>query len=63
MSRMHENIKHVVVLMMENRSFDNLGGWLYDNCDKPRHVLPPPSDGSPIFMGLTGTGYSQEGAT
>lgn len=26
-----KNIEHIVVLMMENRSFDNLLGWLYDN--------------------------------
>jgi phospholipase C len=32
-----ENIEHVVVIMMENRSFDNLLGWLYDN-----QTAPPP---------------------
>ncbi len=29
-------IKHVVVLMLENRSFDNLLGWLYDAEAPPR---------------------------
>lgn len=29
-------IKHIVVLMMENRSFDNLLGWLYDGETPPR---------------------------
>jgi len=29
-----KKIKHIVVLMMENRSFDNLLGWLYDG-EKP----------------------------
>lgn len=31
-----ENIKHIVVLMLENRSFDNLLGWLYDGETPPR---------------------------
>lgn len=29
-------IKHVVVVMLENRSFDNLLGWLYDGETPPR---------------------------
>ncbi|MEN2282094.1 alkaline phosphatase family protein [Algoriphagus sp. SE2] len=28
-ARLQKNIKHIVVLMLENRSFDNLLGWLY----------------------------------
>lgn len=28
-------IEHVVVLMLENRSFDNLFGWLYDPANQP----------------------------
>jgi phospholipase C len=39
-----QHIKHVVVLMLENRSFDNLLGWLY-------HETPPPRGQS--FAGLT----------
>lgn len=31
-----KKIKHIVVLMMENRSFDNLLGWLYDEEKPPR---------------------------
>lgn len=31
-----KKIKHVVVLMMENRSFDNMLGWLYDGQQPPR---------------------------
>jgi phospholipase C len=31
-----KKIKHVVVLMMENRSFDNLLGWLYADESPPR---------------------------
>lgn len=30
-----KKIKHIVVLMMENRSFDNMLGWLYDD-EKPQ---------------------------
>lgn len=30
-----KKIKHIVVLMLENRSFDNLLGWLYDEQDPP----------------------------
>ena len=28
-TKLRNTIKHVVVLMLENRSFDNLLGWLY----------------------------------
>ncbi len=35
-------IKHVVVLMLENRSFDNLLGWLYDGQNKPPYNQVPP---------------------
>ena len=34
-----KNIEHVVHLMLENRSLDNVLGWLYD-ADKPAHFLP-----------------------
>ena len=43
-------IKHVVVLMLENRSFDNLLGWLYDpDNPEPFKGAPPPN-----FDGLYG---------
>jgi phospholipase C len=41
-----QQIKHIVVVMMENRSFDNLLGWLYgevNNC--PPHNIPKPKPG------------------
>lgn len=46
-------IDHVVVLMLENRSFDNVLGWLYDpeNAD-PRFREPPRGQ---AFEGLSGT--------
>lgn len=31
-----QKVKHIVVLMLENRSFDNLLGWLYDGETPPR---------------------------
>jgi phospholipase C len=48
-------IKHIVVLMLENRSFDNMLGWLY--C--PQNTPPfnsSPSSGS--FEGVCGKNYS-----
>jgi phospholipase C len=39
------DIDHVVVLMMENRSFDNVVGWLYDSGSVP---------GGQSFDGLSG---------
>ena len=41
---------HLVVLMLENRSFDNLFGYLYES-DAPRHFLP---EGDPVFRGVAG---------
>lgn len=32
---LQKRIKHIVVLMLENRSFDNLLGWLYENQEIP----------------------------
>jgi len=43
------NIEHIVVLMLENRSFDSMLGWLYQN-DKPEAFIPPTS--GPPFRGL-----------
>lgn len=42
-------ISHIVVVMLENRSFDNLCGWLYDG--RAPKVLLPASNDSP-FNGL-----------
>jgi len=38
----HAKIRHIVYLMLENRSLDNVLGWLYEN-DSPAHVHPPGS--------------------
>lgn len=56
-SNIKKKIKYVVVLMLENRSTDNLIGWLYDNdTTKPKHFLPEHSPDA--YKGLAGTNYS-----
>lgn len=39
--RILPQIKHVVVLMFENRSFDNIFGYLYQDGEVPKHYVPP----------------------
>lgn len=43
-------IQHLVVLMLENRSFDHLCGFLYSGEHQPRHFLPSAS--APKFDGM-----------
>ena len=46
-----DRIRHVVVLMMENRSIDNLLGYLYaDDGNRAPHVIPAGSP--PLYDGL-----------
>jgi phospholipase C len=49
---MRQNIKHVVHLMLENRGFDTLLGWLYDDDNPPRSHVPPLQPGQPAFDGV-----------
>jgi phospholipase C len=51
------NIEHVVVLMLENRSFDGLLGWLYEK-DAPALNIPPAAPGD-AFRGLAGLDLSK----
>jgi phospholipase C len=52
-----ENIEHVVVVAFENRSFDNLLGWLYDNvANPPKFNIPAQTP--PVFEGLTESTWS-----
>ncbi len=55
-------IEHIVVVMMENRSFDNLLGWLYDDkTNPPAFNIPAPAPGqSPSFEGLLPYVYFNE---
>jgi phospholipase C len=43
-------IEHIVVLMLENRSFDNLLGWMYDPGNQPPFKGIPPAN----FEGVSG---------
>jgi|SRR5215213_512488 len=56
MSNMQANIKHVVHLMLENRSFDSLLGWLRWNGNaRPKNHVPPLRPNEKEFYGLEGT--------
>ncbi len=48
---MQEEIKHVVVIILENRSFDNVLAWLYSDTDAPSYFIPPSTD--PHYLGLS----------
>lgn len=50
-----DGIDHVVVLMLENRSFDNLLGWLYDPANEAPYDKVP--DGQ-TFDGVSGKGLT-----
>jgi phospholipase C len=50
------NIAHVVVVMLENRSFDNLLGWLYGPGKSPSQVIGGKA-GDPRYFGLTPGSY------
>jgi phospholipase C len=43
-------VEHIIVVMLENRSFDNMLGWLYATGPGPAVFLP--QDSSPRFDGL-----------
>ncbi len=55
MSILRDRIEHIVVLMLENRGFDSVMGWLYtDEVDAPVHHVPPLKTGEPRFHGIIG---------
>lgn len=51
------NIEHVVFLMLENRSFDNVLGWLYEDT-APVHIIDGPSTQGRPFIGLQGGSHT-----
>lgn len=51
------SIEHVVVLMLENRSFDNILGYLYDPNNPPPFNKSPPAN----FEGVYGKSLSNPG--
>ncbi|MEQ1677168.1 MAG: alkaline phosphatase family protein [Chitinophagaceae bacterium] len=53
---MTQNIKHIVYLMLENRSLDNVLGWLYaDTGNKPTYNYP--AQKNPTYNGLLQNTY------
>jgi phospholipase C len=50
-----DRIKHLVVVMMENRSFDNLAGFLYakEKNVPPANIPAPPPGRQPGYDGLS----------
>ena len=46
-----DKIQHIVVLMLENRSFDSMAGWLYDPANQPPFDKVPAGQS---FNGLSG---------
>jgi phospholipase C len=48
-----DKIEHVVLLMMENRSFDSLLGWLYDDKRPPAKHIPALKTGQRAYEGLS----------
>lgn len=51
MPKILPQIEHIVVVMLENRSFDNMCGWLYRDGPKPTQYLPP-TNSTKTFDGL-----------
>lgn len=52
-------IKHIVHVMLENRSLDNVLGWLYADGSSPAVWVPPPPPGTtPVFNGLATGSYT-----
>ncbi len=47
---MQDEIEHVVLILLENRSFDNVLAWLYKN-DAPNFFIP--QNTNPQFLGLS----------
>ncbi|MGH2687376.1 MAG: alkaline phosphatase family protein [Actinomycetota bacterium] len=54
---MQDKIDHIVVLMLENRSLDNVLGWLYAD-EQPQRFVG--GDTTPIYQGLQTGSYSNE---
>lgn len=60
MNNSMDKIEHIVYLMLENRSLDNVLGWLYEH-DNPNIIFPPNS--SATYNGLqTGKYFNKDNA-
>ena len=49
--------KHIVYLMLENRSLDHVLGWLYADGTQPAHIIAPQGYDDPQYQGLQGESY------
>src|SRR5678815_3977828 len=64
MSNMQTNIKHVVHLMLENRGFDSLLGWLrWNGQARPQNHVPALRQNEKEFYGLAGDEWLPSNAT
>jgi phospholipase C len=65
MDFMRDKIKHVVYLMLENRSFDHVCGWLYDQKDTGIHFVggSEPFNGASLAMVNVDPGNTRDGST
>ena len=52
-----QKVEHVVVLMLENRSFDNVLAWLYSQENPPAHFIPETT--TTPYEGLSDTTLAQ----
>ncbi len=52
MAQVLPQIKHIVVVMLENRSFDNLCGWIYSDPHGPQPSLFLPAGSPAAYDGL-----------
>ena len=52
MAQILPQIKHIVVVMLENRSFDNLCGWIYSDPQGPQPSLFLPAGSPAVYDGL-----------
>jgi phospholipase C len=50
MATAFSSLQHIVVVMLENRSFDNVAGFLYEQNPQPRYFLP--SSTEPRYNGM-----------
>jgi phospholipase C len=57
----HSRVKHIVVLMLENRGFDHLMGWLYRPGDDPSKIISRESDNRDFFLGLSDSFLERDG--
>ncbi len=55
---MLNKIENIVVVMLENRSFDNVVGWLYDKENNPKKFIKPEASGPDHYDGLAFGDYS-----